>query len=56
MEDTNKEKLFTRAQLIADKNFEGHRDIICALLAEDEMCSVRGLNRKITAFLSKKTN
>lgn len=56
MEETAKEKLFTREQFIKNDDFSDYRDLICALMAEDEKCSVKALNKRITAFLSRKTH
>jgi len=55
--DTAKtERLFTKEQLAGDEHFSDYRDIIYAIMSEEEKCSVKGIDKKINAFLSKKIN
>ncbi|GEM_PF-2645437 len=57
MADTAKtERLFTKEQLAGDEHFSDYRDIIYAIMSEEEKCSVKGIDKKINAFLSKKIN
>jgi len=55
-EETKTEKLFTRERLMSDEQFADYRDIVEAVMPKDARWSVKALNKKITAFLSRKTN
>lgn len=54
MENKNEEKVFTREQLLKSKRYESYRDLLCALVDENESCTLKETDKRIAAFLSRK--
>lgn len=55
MENTAPKK-FKLNQLLRDKGFIQYRDLLTALMTEEEALTIKEVNKRITDFLSKKTN